>query len=130
MNISNRPGSDGARAAASGWEASLSFAVNPMLELPLFLQIARGLSDAIRDGRLRTGARLPGTRTLARRLRVHRNTVLAAYSELVAEGWIETSRASGSFVSRELESDSAPRARSHKRRPSALTHGKGRPSGA
>jgi GntR family transcriptional regulator/MocR family aminotransferase len=55
---------------------------------PVVRQIARGISDHVRAGRLRPGERLPGTRALARVLRVHRNTVAAAYAELGAEGWI------------------------------------------
>ncbi|HVY83371.1 MAG TPA: PLP-dependent aminotransferase family protein [Steroidobacteraceae bacterium] len=69
---------------------------------PLFLQISRAITGDIQRGRLRPGARLPGTRTLARSLDVHRNTVIAAYAELIAEGWIESSRASGTFVARSL----------------------------
>src|SRR5262249_34379460 len=51
---------------------------------------------------------LPGSRTLAATLGVHRNTVLAAYRELVAEGWISTEEARGTFVSRAIP-DVAPR---------------------
>jgi len=68
----------------------------------LFQQISRAIAAEIRRGRLRAGVRLPGTRTLARTLLVNRNTVLAAYEELTGEGWIESSRASGTFVSRSL----------------------------
>lgn len=69
---------------------------------PLAAQIARGLAGRIRSGALRPGARLPSSRLLARMLEVHRNTALAAYAELAAEGWITTHRARGTFVSREL----------------------------
>lgn len=69
---------------------------------PLFRQISRALVAEIRRGRLRPGARLPGSRSLARTLRVHRNTVLAAYEELSAEGWTEPYRARGTFVSSAL----------------------------
>src|SRR5579884_2401664 len=69
---------------------------------PMFLQVSRTLAAEIRRGRLRPGDALPGSRSLARTLDVHRNTVLAAYAELAAEGWIETSRARGTFVSKEL----------------------------
>jgi GntR family transcriptional regulator / MocR family aminotransferase len=71
-------------------------------ELPRFLQIARRFGDDIRSGRLAPGARLPGSRTLASQLGVHRNTVLAAYAELAAEGWIDTTPARGTFVSDSL----------------------------
>lgn len=75
---------------------------------PLFLQITRSITDEIRRGRLRPGARLPGTRTLAQTLSVHRNTVVAAYDELLSEGWIESSEARGTFISRALP-EVAPR---------------------
>lgn len=65
---------------------------------PLFARIADAIADAVRRGRLAPGQRLPGSRGLAARLGVHRNTVLAAYDELVAEGWVETRRGRGTFV--------------------------------
>lgn len=70
--------------------------------VPLFLQIARAITDDIRRGRLRPGDALPGTRTLARSLGVQRLTVVSAFDELVAEGWIATRPARGAFVSPEL----------------------------
>ncbi|HJW08101.1 MAG TPA: PLP-dependent aminotransferase family protein [Holophagaceae bacterium] len=65
---------------------------------PLFLTIARALIDDIRKGRLRPGDPLPGYRTLAESLDVSRNTVLAAYQELIAEGWVVSRPGGGSFV--------------------------------
>jgi GntR family transcriptional regulator/MocR family aminotransferase len=54
---------------------------------PVFQQIAQAIRGDIRRGRLRPGDALPGSRSLALTLNVHRNTVLAAYRELEAEGW-------------------------------------------
>jgi GntR family transcriptional regulator/MocR family aminotransferase len=71
----------------------------------LFTQIAQLVVDDIRRGRLRSGDRLPGTRTLARTIGVDRVTVLAAYDELAAEGWVTTHPARGTFVARELPDD-------------------------
>ncbi|AKV03040.1 Transcriptional regulator, GntR family domain / Aspartate aminotransferase [Labilithrix luteola] len=82
---------------------------------PAFLRIARAISDEVRRGRLRAGDALPGSRTLADQIGVHRNTVLAAYRELEAEGWIETQEARGTFVSKEIP-DVAPRRFDGKRR--------------
>ena len=73
--------------------------------LPPFLQIARALAADIKRGRLRPGDRLPGSRRLAESLEVHRNTVLAALDELIAEGWIETARGRGTFVTRDIPED-------------------------
>jgi GntR family transcriptional regulator/MocR family aminotransferase len=75
---------------------------------PAFLRIARAVADDIRRGRLRAGDELPGSRTLAAQIGVHRNTVLAAYRELSAEGWIASKEATGTFVSREIP-DVSPR---------------------
>jgi GntR family transcriptional regulator/MocR family aminotransferase len=75
---------------------------------PAFLRIARAIADEVRRGRLGPGARLPGSRELARSLGVHRNTALAAYRELAAEGWIATAPARGTYVSGDLP-DRAPR---------------------
>ena len=88
------------------WE--LTVALDPSADLPVFLQIARAIAGDIRRGRLRRGASLPGSRALARSLSVHRNTVLAAYRELAAEGWIESEAAQRTKVSAELP-DALPR---------------------
>jgi len=103
---------------------TLSLAVEEGAGTPLFRQISRAIVAAIRRGRLRPGARLPGTRSLARTLLVNRNTVLAAYEELAGEGWTESSRASGTFVSRALPAIKTPAgARAGKRGESAVRAG-------
>jgi GntR family transcriptional regulator/MocR family aminotransferase len=55
---------------------------------PLSEQLYRGLRDAIRTGRVPAGARLPSSRAAAAALSVSRNTVVAAYDLLRAEGAI------------------------------------------
>ncbi len=55
---------------------------------PLYRRIYHALKSAMRTGRLAPGARLPSTRALATDLGVSRNTVLLAYEQLVAEGYI------------------------------------------
>ncbi len=57
-------------------------------KVPVYRQIAHDLIQAIRNGTLRAGARLPGSRALAQALGVHRKTVLAAYEELDGQDWI------------------------------------------
>lgn len=76
---------------------------------PKFLQLVDLLIREIRRGRLRPGDRLPGSRGLADSLGVHRNTVLAALSELTAQGWLQVIPCRGTFVARDLP---AVRARS------------------
>jgi GntR family transcriptional regulator/MocR family aminotransferase len=84
----------------SHWQLSLDLDARSDNRSPVFVRIARSVSDDITRGRLRAGQRLPGTRTLARSLGVHRNTVVAAFDELVAQGWVETDPARGTFVSK------------------------------
>jgi GntR family transcriptional regulator / MocR family aminotransferase len=83
----------------------------------LSVQIYRQLLEAVLDGRLRSGERLPPTRELARRLDVSRNTVGVAYERLVADGVLIGRVGSGSFVSAE------PLRRLHARRaPAGAVH--------
>ena len=65
---------------------------------PLHLQLERQLRDAIRDGRLRPGAAVPSTRSLASDLGVARALVVDVYSQLAAEGYLHPSRGSGTAV--------------------------------
>jgi len=89
-----------------GWNFTVS--IDPRTSVPIFTQIAHAIAGDIRRGRLRPGDVMPGTRTLARTLGVHRNTVIAAYAELSAEGWITTESGRGTFVSTTLP-DPRPR---------------------
>lgn len=81
---------------AREWQLSLD--VGGAADLPMFLRIARAIAADARSGRLPPGARLPGSRELAKSLRVHRNTVLAAYRELAAEGFLESAQGRGTFI--------------------------------
>ncbi len=65
---------------------------------PRYAQLIRALKAAILDARLAAGARLPASRTLARELDLSRNTVLAAYEQLQAEGFLLGRVGSGSYV--------------------------------
>lgn len=82
------------------WELTLS--LDRTSHLPLPQQLVLELTNAIRQGRLQPGAVMPGTRPLARTLGLHRNTVVAAFDELRAQGWLETSRASHTRVTETL----------------------------
>jgi GntR family transcriptional regulator / MocR family aminotransferase len=65
---------------------------------PLSVQIYRQVLEAMRDGTLRHGDRLPPTRELASRLGVSRNTVTVAYDLLMADGVLSGLVGSGTFV--------------------------------
>lgn len=64
-----------------------------------YQQIARQLKAAITSGELKTGSRLPSSRTWAQENGVSRTTVEQAYGELVAQGWLERRGQAGTFVS-------------------------------
>ncbi len=55
---------------------------------PLYRRVHHALKSAIRSGRLGPAARLPSTRELAADLGVSRNTVMLAYEQLAAEGYV------------------------------------------
>ncbi|MCX7851549.1 MAG: PLP-dependent aminotransferase family protein, partial [Caldilineales bacterium] len=65
---------------------------------PLYRQIKEALIAAIERGDLPPLTRLPATRVLARQLGVNRITVVTAYNELAAEGYISAHVGRGSFV--------------------------------
>jgi GntR family transcriptional regulator/MocR family aminotransferase len=73
--------------------------------VPLHQQIYDGVRRAILGGSLRSGQRLPSTRTLAAELRVSRLPVLTAYEQLLHEGYLEGRVGSGTFVSAALPDD-------------------------
>jgi GntR family transcriptional regulator/MocR family aminotransferase len=57
-------------------------------QVPIYQQVKRHLVQQIEDGMLPPGDRLPATRDLAEQLGVARISVVAAYEELKAEGYI------------------------------------------
>src|SRR5690349_18096073 len=83
-------------------------------------RIHRELLDAILDGRLRPGERLPPSRELAQRLAVSRNTVAVAYDRLTAEGFLTSRVGAGTFVTEQkapTKTRHAPRGRNVSPRP-------------
>jgi GntR family transcriptional regulator/MocR family aminotransferase len=80
------------------------------------------LREAVRTGRLAPGVRLPASRSLAADLGVSRTTVVDAYADLVAEGWLTARQGSGTRVATRVPepcraAPDAPRARSDEHRP-------------
>ncbi|WP_420151822.1 PLP-dependent aminotransferase family protein [Spirosoma sp.] len=65
---------------------------------PVFVQLSNQLGQLIRQGVLISGHRLPGTRQLAQLLELNRQTVVAAYDEGLAQGWLESRPGSGTYV--------------------------------
>src|SRR5215469_3918005 len=65
---------------------------------PLAVQLVRRLREAIEAGSLTPGTKMLGSRELAKRLGLGRNTVALAFEQLTAEGYLEARSGSGTFV--------------------------------
>jgi GntR family transcriptional regulator/MocR family aminotransferase len=65
---------------------------------PLRAQLETGLREAIRDGRLQGGERLPSSRELARELGISRGLVQECYSQLLSEGYLTSQTGSATRV--------------------------------
>src|SRR5262245_42900097 len=75
---------------------------------PLYRRVYLGLKSMIRDGRLAPAARLPSTRQLAADLRVSRNTVVLAYEQLLAEGYVVSRNRATASVASSLPASASP----------------------
>ncbi len=71
-------------------------------DAPLYRQIYVSVRDAILSGRLTSGTRLPSSRTLAAQLDVSRITVVNAFDQLLAEGYLEGRTGAGTFVASQI----------------------------
>ena len=67
--------------------------------ISIHVQIANIIIEEIQHGRFAEGIALPGTRELAIKLGVNRKTVVQAYEELIAQGWLNAESKRGTFVS-------------------------------
>lgn len=68
----------------------------------LHLQLSAQFIDLIKDRTLAPNTKLPGSRTLAEQLKVHRKTIVACYEDLLQQGWVESIPKKGTFVNRNL----------------------------
>ena len=76
--------------------------LEPAAATPLYRQLYDQMRDAILSRRLAAGARLPPTRALAEELGVSRNTIVSAFEQLTAEGYVEGRVGSGTYVAAAL----------------------------
>ncbi len=88
--------------------AKVSEAIAPVIAVdrktakPLHKQIYDGFLSAIVGGNIRPGQRVPSSRTLGIELGISRIPVLNAYAQLLAEGYFESRKGAGTFVSESL----------------------------
>jgi GntR family transcriptional regulator / MocR family aminotransferase len=86
----------------SRWADFLDLTVDSKSETPLLQQVYLLLRTAILSHALTPGNRLPSTRQLADRLCVSRTSVLSAYDQLLAEGYVEGRTGSGTYVTQDV----------------------------
>lgn len=79
-------------------ERAIGLVLDPARPEPLYQQIVEQVTARVRSGAFPPGFRLPPTRDLAQALKVHRNTVVRAFEELVASGVVTSHVGSGTFV--------------------------------
>jgi GntR family transcriptional regulator/MocR family aminotransferase len=85
-------------AEGAGFPADLLIPLDRGRPRSLRAQLERGLREAIAAGTLAPGTALPASRVLARELAVSRSVVVDAYEQLVAEGYLQARRGSGTRV--------------------------------
>lgn len=86
----------------SHFMAAISLDYDRQASLPLFRQLYTRIREAILSRQLEGGTQLPPTRELAEQLQVSRNTVINAFEQLIAEGYLEGRVGSGTYVARVL----------------------------
>src|SRR5437016_9038250 len=79
-------------------ECAMMLQINFKSGKPVYLQVVDQIKSAAASGALQAGEPLPSIRPLAEELRVNRNTIAKAYSELESQGVIETLPGKGCFV--------------------------------
>lgn len=76
----------------------ISFEIDETSDIPLWVQLRQRIAYLINSGELRPGEKLPTVRGLASDLSINYNTVNKAYLSLVSDGYLESTRGRGVFV--------------------------------
>ena len=84
------------------WAELYAFEVDRAVDAPVFRQIYLQLRSAILSGAIRPGTKLPSTRELAVQLGVSRSAAVAAFEQLLAEGYASGKKGAGTFVASDL----------------------------
>lgn len=79
-------------------DSSTKYKLNPELPTPLYYQLQKFIQDAIDEGKLKPGEKLPSERELARTFNINRLTVRHATNALVSRGVLVRRRGLGTFV--------------------------------
>ncbi|MBC2665532.1 PLP-dependent aminotransferase family protein [Novosphingobium flavum] len=85
------------------WKMILREQIDANRAVPVYMQIIHALIREIESGRLAPGTYLPSSREMAAALGVNRKTVVLAYEDLIAQGWLVSAGTRGTMVSRSIE---------------------------
>ena len=69
-------------------------------DCPIYEQIYEFIKNEIKSGHILTSTKLPSTRRLSQDLKVSRTTVVNAYEQLLAEGYLKSKAGSGYIVNK------------------------------
>lgn len=105
------------------WKFNLGVNIDRRGPTAVYLQLAHSIIDEIRRGRLPAGSVLPGSRELALAINVNRKTIINAYDELIAQGWLRSDGTKGTFVSSTLPAVPAKPFTRHRTEQAALVDG-------
>ncbi|MGY0035396.1 GntR family transcriptional regulator [Pedobacter sp. NJ-S-72] len=70
---------------------------------PLYIQLYNEIRDAVHQGMLKYGDRMPSTRALGKYLGISRNIVILAFEQLILEGYLISKTGAGTFICEEIE---------------------------
>ena len=90
--------------------------IDPRSHVPIYLQIADGIREAVAAGIYSPGESLPSLRVLALDVQVNPNTVQRAYDQLTRDGLIYSRRGKGLFVAEKGKMNAQTRAQKTVRR--------------
>ena len=82
--------------------ASITPSGNDGQKIAKYLTISQAIRDAIKVGKIKSLEQLPSARQLALQLNTNRHTIMAAFNELIAQGWIISIERKGYFVAENL----------------------------
>ena len=85
-----------------GWADLYAWELDRASRTPLTRQIYMQVRSAVLSGALNPGTHLPSSRAMAAKLGVARASVVLAYEHLLAEGYVESRRGSGTYIARDL----------------------------
>src|SRR5262245_37821553 len=106
---------------AKGWADLHDWRVDRASQVPIFRQVYQQIRSAILARVFPPGTKLPSTRELALRLWVARSSVVSAYQQLFAEGYLSGKIGSGSYVSPDFDEPIEGRSLKRLGRPIAQT---------